>query len=324
MPALAAVADVAISIVNHENRELVRRCLDSLPAACVGLTWRATVIDNCSGDGSREMLARDFPDVAVIANRSRLGFGANHNQVLRPLIAAPPPSPARAVLVLNDDTVLRPGAVARLLGVLDQNDKVGAVVPTILDSEGRAGASRIAYPSARYAWRQDWTDITEPPDPEGFLQGCCLVLRVAALAQVGPFDERFFLFYEDTDLSRRLADAGWALASCPEAEVVHVGHASVFKPGMVEVTPVQGRRSRYLYLCKHEGRARAEAITVVGRLLLLARGAKALAGATIRHNPTSGERARRLFALARHNPRRPTEPERRAQAGPAPSLTALA
>jgi GT2 family glycosyltransferase len=274
------------------------------------LSWEATVIDNVSADGSREMLAAQFPAVKVIANQVRKGFGANHNQVLRPLIAAHEPAPgARYVLVLNDDTIVGPGAVRLMVELLDADPTLAAVVPTVVDEQGRPGANRLAYPSARLAWRADWTDRTEPPDPDGFLQGCCLLLRVRALAQVGPFDERFFLFYEDTDLSRRLADAGWSLATCPSAQVVHVGHASVFKPGLIEVTPVQGRRSRYLYLCKHEGRPRAELITAVGRLLLLARAAKATAGATLRHNPTSGTRARRLLRLARVNPRRPTAPE---------------
>lgn len=295
--------EVVISIVNHENRDLVRACLLSLPAACKGLDWRATVIDNVSGDGSLEMLAGEFPDVTVVANHTRMGFGANHNQVLRPLLAQ---SREGYVLVLNDDTTLRPAAVTRLVQMLDADPRLAAVVPTILDLQGRAGANRIAYPRAASAWTCDWTDRTEPPDHDhGFLQGCCLLLRVAALAQVGPFDERFFLFYEDTDLSRRLADAGWGLGVCPEAEVVHVGHATVFKPDLVALTPLQGRRSRYLYFCKHEGRAKAEAITIVGQLLLLTRAAKAVAGATLRHNPTSGERARRLLALARFNPRRP-------------------
>lgn len=304
-----AVPDVLISIVNHENRDLVRACLASLPAACADLSWEATVIDNLSGDGSLEMLAAEFPEVRVVANRVRRGFGANHNQVLRPLIASPARGP-RYVLVLNDDTTLEPGAVTRMVEMLDADPALAAVVPTVLDDRGRAGANRIAYPDARSAWRADWTDRTEPPDPDGgFLQGCCLLLRVTALAQVGPFDERFFLFYEDTDLSRRLADAGWSLGTCPEAVIVHLGHASVFKPGLIELTPGQGRRSRYLYLCKHEGRARAELITAVGRLLLVTRAAKATAGAALRHNPTSRERARRLFRLARQNPRRPTGPE---------------
>lgn len=305
------VADVLISIVNHENRELVRACLLSLPAACDGVAWEVTVVDNVSGDGSLEMLERWFPEVRVIANRGRLGFGANHNQVLRPLIADParPAHRPRYVLILNDDTTLRAAAVTRMVELLDANPTMAAVVPTILDEEGRAGASRIAYPDARSAWRCDWTDRTEGPDPNGFLQGCCLLLRVSAITEVGPFDERFFLFYEDTDLSRRLADAGWSLGVCPEAEVVHLGHASVFKPGLAEVTPKQGHRSRYLYLRKHEGWARAELVTLVGRVLLLVRAAKATAGATLRHNPNSSDRARRLLALARLNPRHPIPPD---------------
>jgi len=208
------MAGVVISVVNHENRDLVRACLLSLPAACEGLDWRVTVVDNVSGDGSLEMLAAEFPEVSVIANRTRKGFGANHNQVLLPLLADP--GPVEAFLILNDDTTLRPGAVATLLGRLDRDPRLAAVVPTIVDTAGRAGANRIAYPTARSAWRNDWTDRTEPPDPDGgFLQGCCLLVRVAALAQVGGFDERFFLFYEDTDLSRRLADAGWRSACAP-------------------------------------------------------------------------------------------------------------
>jgi N-acetylglucosaminyl-diphospho-decaprenol L-rhamnosyltransferase len=297
------MAVVLISIVNHENRDLVRACLLSLPAACEGLDWAVTVIDNVSGDGSLAMLAAEFPAVTVIANRTRKGFGANHNQVLVPHLAHP--ERGEAFLILNDDTTLRPGAMARLMDCLAANPRLAAVVPTIVDTAGRAGANRIAYPTARLAWRTDWTDRTEPPDPDGgFLQGCCLLLRGAALVEVGVFDERFFLFYEDTDLSRRLADAGWALGVCPDAEVVHVGHASVFKPDLVAFTPLQGRRSRYLYFCKHQGRARAEIITAVGRLLLVTRAAKAVAGATLRHNPTSGDRARRVWALARFNPRR--------------------
>lgn len=297
---------VHISIVDHGNRELVRACLLSLPAACEGIGWRTTVIDNVSADGSLEMLAREFPDVTVIANEQRLGFGANHNQVLRALMAD---DQERYALVLNDDTTLRPGAVTRMVEMLDTDPALGAVVPTIVDLQGRVAASRVAYPTARSALVGDWTDRSEPADPDGFLQGCCLMLRVAAIEAVGAFDERFFLFYEDTDLSRRVEDGGWALKTCADAEVVHVGHASVFKPEYAALTPLQGRRSRYLYLAKYHGRARAELVTAVGRLLLLTRAVKATAGATLRHNPTSRDRARRLYALARLNPRRPLAPE---------------
>jgi hypothetical protein len=306
---------VLVSIVNHQNRDRVHACLASLPAACEGIDWSATVIDNASGDGSLEMLATEFPDVAVLANRSRLGFGANHNQVLRPLISNPAVAPDY-VLILNDDTVLEPLAVTRLAARLDGDPALAAVVPTIKDIQGRVAASRIAYPSAYNAWRTDWTDVTEPPDPDhGYLQGCCLLLRVQALVEVGPFDERFFLFYEDVDLSRRLSDAGWALGICPEAVVIHEGHASVFQPEMVEVTPLQGRRSRYLYFRKHDGRLAAEFITSVGRLLLLIRLSKAISGGVVRRDPTRRVRIRRLWALARLDPRRPIPPDPSSAAG---------
>jgi hypothetical protein len=304
---------VLISIVNHQNRDRVHACLASLPAACEGIDWSATVIDNASGDGSLEMLATEFPDTTVVANRHRLGFGANHNQVLRPLLANPATAPDY-VLILNDDTIVEPLAVTRLAATLDGDQALAAVVPTITDTQGRVAASRIAYPSARTAWHTDWTDITEPPDPDhGYLQGCCLLLRVPALAEVGPFDERFFLFYEDVDMSRRLSDAGWALGVCPDAVVIHEGHASVFRPELLEVTPLQGRRSRYLYFRKHEGRLVAELVTEVGRLLVLIRLAKAIAGGVVRRDPTRRVRIRRLWALARLNPRRPIPPDPQAQ-----------
>lgn len=299
------MVDVEVSIANHENRELLRACLRSLPAACAGIAWHTTVIDNVSGDGSLEMLAAEFADVGVIANRHRRGFGANHNQVLRRLAAD---GSARYALVLNDDTELAPAAVTRLVELMDGSAGLGAVVPRITDLEGRVAAGRLAYPTARTAWHFDRTGHTEPADPEdGWLQGCCILLRMSAVVEVGPFDERFFLFYEDTDLSRRLVDAGWGLGVCPDATVVHRGHASVFKPGIFEVTPKQGLRSRYLYFRKHLGRPNAELITAAGRSILLGRAAKAAIRG--RGDAQMAADARRLLDLARFNPRRPLAQE---------------
>jgi N-acetylglucosaminyl-diphospho-decaprenol L-rhamnosyltransferase len=308
--------DVEISIVNHENREMVRACLLSLPAACAGTTWHATVIDNVSGDGSLEMLAADFSAVGVIANPVRLGFGANHNQVLRRLIED---QSARYALVLNDDTELRPDAVRRMVEAMDLQPELGAVVPTVVDRQERRAAGRISYPDVRSCLRQDRTGITELPDEEhGWLQGCCILIRRAALEAIGLYDERFFLFYEDTDLSRRLVEAGWSLGVSPEATVVHHGHASVFKPGMFEITPRQGLRSRYLYFSKYYGPRRARLVSLAGRAVMLARAAKA--ALVHRTGDTDRQaRARRLLIMARFDPRRPLPPEVAAQARPGPA-----
>ena len=299
--------DVEISIVDHENRDMVRACLLSLPDACRGLSWRATVIDNVSGDGSLEMLASEFPEVGVVANPVRLGFGANHNVVIRRLVAD---RSARYVLVLNDDTELSPGAVTRMVRTLDGRAELGAVVPGVVDGEGRPSATRLAYPSARSWLRTDRFDVNELPDPEGgWLQGSCLLLRVEALGRVGGFDERFFLFYEDVDLSMRLVQGGWALGTCPEATVVHHGHATVLRPGIAEFTPKQGLRSRYLYFCKHHGPRRAALLSAAGRSVLAARAGKAALVWARTREPAARARAGRLLGLARFDPRTPLAQE---------------
>ena len=280
----------------------MRACLRTLPAALAGLTARVTVIDNVSRDGSLEMLAAEFPEVRVVANDVRLGFGANHNQVVRRLVAE---GSARHVLVLNDDTELAAEAVTRMVAMLDSRPDLGAVVPTVLDNDGRRSATRLAYPTARSWLRADRFDVTELPDPRnGWLQGACLLLRVDALRQVDGFDERFFLFYEDVDLSRRLVQAGWGLGVCPEATVVHHGHATVFRPELTRDTYRQGLRSRYLYFAKHVGRRRAALLSAAGRVILLARAAKGgLVWARTRQ-PAHRDRAHHLLVLARFAPRR--------------------
>ena len=260
------------------------------------------MIDNVSGDGSLEMLAAEFPDVGVVANPVRLGFGANHNQVVRRLVAD---GSARYVLVLNDDTELAPQAVTRMVAALDRRPDLAAVVPSVVGGDGRPAATRLAYPSVRSWLRADRFDITELPDPEGWLQGSCLLLRVDALRQVGGFDEQFFLFYEDVDLSRRLVQAGWGLGVCPEAIVVHHGHATVLRPELARATYRQGHRSRYLYVRKHLGPRQAALLSAVGRAVLLARAVKLRLEWARTRQPETRDRARHLLDLARSDPRRP-------------------
>lgn len=260
------------------------------------------MIDNVSEDGSLEMLAADFPDVRVVANRDPLGFGANHNQVINRVVDD---ASARHVLVLNDDTELAPGAVTTMVAFLDGDADLGAVVPTVVDGEGGVAATRLAWPTARSWLRADRHDITELPDPaHGWLQGSCLLLRVDALRQVGGFDERFFLFYEDVDLSQRLVRAGWRLGTCPEATVVHHGHGTVFKDEIVDATFRHGVRSRYLYFEKHLGRPTAALLSATGRTVMLSRSLKAWAHWSRTRDPVARARARRLLDLARLNPRR--------------------
>jgi N-acetylglucosaminyl-diphospho-decaprenol L-rhamnosyltransferase len=298
--------DLHISIVNHRNRDLLEACLRSLPAACGTLAFAVTVVDNRSEDGSLEMLSR-FPAIEVLANSRRQGFSANHNQVLRTLLAGTEGA-TRYVLVLNDDTEIPPRGLEIMAQQMDANLGLGAMAPRTFDDLGRQAAPRLAYPTLASSLRFDFTGRTERPDTRaGWLQGCCLLLRLEALHAIGLFDERFHLFYEDIDLSRRLVSAGWGLAVCDEVAILHHGSATVLAPAQVGFTVRQGRRSRYLYFEKYAGPRRAELVAIGGRAALGGRAVWLGLRGLLRGNRVLMGQAREAARLAGFNPRRPLE-----------------
>ena len=135
--------DVQISLVNTDNAELLRRCLASLPAAAGAITWRASVVDNASRDGSGEVVRREFPWARLLENGGRLGFSANHNQIIGDVIGH---DSARYVLVLNEDTELEPGSLEQLVSFADREDRLGAAGPRLVEKDGRDQVSYFRFP----------------------------------------------------------------------------------------------------------------------------------------------------------------------------------
>jgi N-acetylglucosaminyl-diphospho-decaprenol L-rhamnosyltransferase len=289
--------DVRVSVIAMANRELLGRCLASLPAACDGLRWDLAVVDNVSTDGSGDLVEREWPDATLVRNEERLGFGANHNHVLLPTAAA---DEARYVLVLNDDVELEPGAVRALVARADGYEALGAVGPVLVGADGTVQPSLAPFPTTRneiasaFGRGRRSTDSGEP----GWLNASCLLLRTAAVRDVGGFDERFFLFYEDADLGRRLYDRGWRSELCAAARALHHGHQTITQPEWAAAGTRHWQRSRLLYLEKHHGRARATAAGVLMRLTHALRALKALAEG-------APQQARSLARLAAHDPRGP-------------------
>ena len=263
---------VAISLVNTNSREYLRQCLTSLPDACQDLDWAVTVVDNASTDGSTAMVAADFPNVVIVSNRHPLGFSANHNQVIRRALA----SNTRFVLVLNEDTVLGEDSIRMLVRFCETNEKIGAAGPRIVGSDGQPQRSLFPFPTMfreAFAALMPGRPRTLSPS-EGWLNGSCILLRTEALRDVGVLDERFFLFFEDTDIGYRLHEAGWISEVCPTAQIVHHGHQVVSQPEYGDRMEQQVIRSRYLYFRKHHGRTRAQASTTSERLRIRAQSRK--------------------------------------------------
>jgi N-acetylglucosaminyl-diphospho-decaprenol L-rhamnosyltransferase len=293
--------DVEISIANTNSRELLRGCLESLPAACAGLSWRATVVDNASTDGSAEMVRREFEGVGLLQNDAARGFSANHNRVLRRALERSP----RYVLILNEDTVLEPGSVGELFRFCDKRPTLGAAGPVITGGDGVLQQSFFRFPSVGEQAAACFRPGRKPAaaDGGGWLNGSCVLVRVDALRQVGLLDERFFIFFEDTDLGLRLQQAGWQSAVCPSARIVHYGHQVVSQPIYGNRMERQMVRSRYLYFRKHYGVARAGMLAVLVRTAFTLRAVKALGSSVFLRRSDERGLASILWDLARYDPR---------------------
>jgi N-acetylglucosaminyl-diphospho-decaprenol L-rhamnosyltransferase len=288
--------DVHISVVDHGHPEQAARCLATLAAACQGLEWRATAVENLSGSDTTPV-RRGFPDVELRVNPRPLGFGANHNAVLRASVES---GAARYVLVLNDDTELDRGAVTALVRFADAHPQLGAVGPAVRTGDGAPENTLLPFPTLLSQLR---AALARPPRHaapagRGWLNGACLLLRVGALRRVGLFDERFFMFREDTDLGRRLLRAGLGSAVCAEAGMVHHGHATVAQPSFGSAMERQMVRSQWLYDRRWHGRAYAAAALAATRAARALRAAKAAATGQPRL-------AGLLWELARFDPARP-------------------
>ena len=277
--------DVSVSIVNAGNRDLLLACLGSLSAE----NAEVVVLDNASEDGSVAAMRERFPNVRVIAQEFRAGFGANHNTVIRA-------TSGRYVYVLNEDTTSDDWGLARMVAYLDAHPEVAALGPRLVYPDGRQQASAWRFPtpawSALSAATLGKVGIVQSRGTEvrrvDWLTAAALMLRRSALDEVGLFDEGFFMYAEETDLQLRLACAGYEAHWFPEVTVVH--HVGASTAAVPERRINETWRSRHRYWHKHHS-------PVGARVAALAMGAQyaaraALAPLVRRHDPDLRPRMR--------------------------------
>lgn len=261
---MSALVDAVV--VSYRSAETLRGCVEPL-TALPDVT--VTVVDNASPDDSVATIA-DL-DLHLIESPRNGGFSYGCN-----LGAARGEAPF--LLFLNPDARMDATALERLLDVLRAHPEAGLVGPRLLEPGDELAYSRRRFPSngstfaqavfLHRVWPQaDWTDelIRDPAAYERageseWVSGACMLVRREAFEAIGGFDERFFLYCEDTDLCRRLWDAGHSVRYEPSAVVRHVGGAS----SEVGATQAILARSRVLYARKHDGAfgARVHAVGV--------------------------------------------------------------
>ena len=222
------MVDLAIAIVNYNTVELTAKCVESVDAATHRITYEVAIVDNCSRDDSVRLLRGRFPEVAVIENRVNVGFAKATNQAICT-------GEARYVLLLNSDTIVRTGALDRLVALMDEREDVGLAGCKLVNADGSLQPSCEKFPSLRVIANRVLfgqvgcaypVDCYERPFEPELLKGACIMARKRALDEVGLLDERFFIYHEDYDLCLRMQRAGWRIAYLPEAVVVHYGGKS--------------------------------------------------------------------------------------------------
>lgn len=216
--------DLTVILVNWNTREMLRDCLTTVFAGQGALSMQVIVVDNGSTDGSCQMLARDFPQVALISNPKNRGFAAANNQGLR--LAR-----GRHALLLNTDTLVQGDVLAAAVAWLEAHPQAGVLGPRVLNRDGTVQDSVKGWPGFGYLMRQTLGLGRSRPPNLGLVaeaavpvvSGCAMFVRRTALARVGLLDESFFFYGEETDWCRRFLAAGWSVHFAPVGEIVHFG-----------------------------------------------------------------------------------------------------
>ena len=237
MSTIIQPAELVVSavIVSFNTRSLTVRCLGALLPELAQFPSEVIVVGNGSTDGSVAAIQDEFPRVRVIESNRNIGFGAGNNLAFRE-------ARGKYLLLLNSDAFPRLGAIGKLVQYLEEHPPVGAVGPRLLNDDGTMQLSCFRFPTPCQTWCENlWLSSWFPEHPVlgnyrkwphdaeravDWIGGACMLVRGAVVAQVGGFDERFFLYAEETDWQRRMRDGGWEIAFTPEAEVTHLGGAS--------------------------------------------------------------------------------------------------
>lgn len=285
------MTDLAIVTVSYNTRELLAECLAAALAGLQrsGLSGEVWVVDNASADGSAGMVRERFPAVRLVAHDQNTGFAAGNNLALARLGASAP----RHVLFLNPDTRVLGDALGEMVRFLDATPQAGVAGARLVHGDGSFQHSAFAFPglvqilfdlfplhprllesrlNGRYSRRLYQAGRPFAVDHP---LGAALMIRGQTLAQVGGFDERFFMYCEEIDLCRRVKAAGWRVYCVPQAEIVHLVAQSTrqFRDRMF----VALWQSRFLMLDKHETAVRRWAARRLVRLGLAAEQRRAAA-----------------------------------------------
>lgn len=259
------MSDIAVVLVSYNTRELTKKALQCLFSSSQALEMEVLIIDNASNDHSAEMISAEYPGVTLIKNAQNVGFGRANNQVLAAIHS-------RYLLLLNTDAFVQPDTIGKTVEFMDAHPRCGILGVKLVGRDGELQPSCRYFPTpwkifldrtglgrffGKAALMDDLSWDHASVRNCDWVPGCYLLVRKEVVDQVGLFDPRYFLYYEEVDLCFAAKSAGWQVTFYPDTSVVHIGGESAKNEGSFSS---EGRQieslnieSELLYFRKNHG-----------------------------------------------------------------------
>lgn len=275
--------DISVLIASFNTRDVLRECLQSVRRESSLLRTQIIIVDNNSVDGSQKMLEQEFPEVELIRSAVNLGFGGANNLGFQSATGC-------YLVLLNSDAFLAGGALLRSVQKMDETPRCGLGggrlvgrdgswqpsarrFPSLLDDLIVRSGLAARFPQSRFFGRFDrtWANVLEPAEVD-WVPGAYSIIRSSILESTGLFDPRFFLYYEEVDLCKRIKQQGYSICYWPDVCITHIGGESSRHLTSLEMSRSGSQltlwrmRSTFLYYRKHFGLLTAAAAMTLERI----------------------------------------------------------
>jgi N-acetylglucosaminyl-diphospho-decaprenol L-rhamnosyltransferase len=259
------MSDISVILVSYNTIEITKIALNHLFASLHNYEMEVFIIDNDSKDHSADVLRHEYPNITLIENKKNVGFGRANNQALQYINS-------RYVLLLNTDAFVEPDTIAKTVQYMDAHPQCGILGVKFLGRDGelqpscryfptpwniflnRTGLKRI-FKRAKMVDDMSW-DHASVRDCD-WVPGCYFLVRKEVIDQIGLFDPRYFLYYEEIDFCFAAKRAGWLVTYFPYTSVVHLGGESAKSEGEITSSGKQIEalqiESELLYFRKNHG-----------------------------------------------------------------------
>jgi len=224
---------ISISIVTHNNSKIIKECLNSIFKNTKNVDFETIIVDNNSSDNTVEIVKKCFKNIKLIKNNKNLGFSTAHNIAIKV-------GKGKYHLVLNPDVILTENSIEKLVNFMEENPDVGLVSPKIIFPDGTTqylckrlpclfdlGVRRFTpgFIQNLFKNRIDYFEMKDTGYNKImdvlYLSGSFMFFRKSVLDKVGGFDEDYFMYFEDADITRKVAEISRTVFY-PHTSVIHL------------------------------------------------------------------------------------------------------